>query len=171
MDIAPKSEAARVVLIVQMLGDLALLGGGARVLLGAVRRGQQRGSDAADGAGSAASGPRARQASCPDEAPVAPGPSRSRPVMHDVSAFTLTGRRCADTPMEPSTNAVQPDDVIPWVGRRTARRGPRCCRTNRPARMGRAAAWLRRSRDRVARPSPRCPSIRSRRRTAAARMR
>ena len=34
-DITPKSEAARVVLIVQMLGDLALLGAGARVLLGA----------------------------------------------------------------------------------------------------------------------------------------
>jgi voltage-gated potassium channel len=44
-DITPKSEAARVVLIVQMLGDLALLGAGARVLLGAVRRGQQRRSD------------------------------------------------------------------------------------------------------------------------------
>ena len=41
-DITPKSEAARVVLIVQMLGDLALLGAGVRVLLGAVRRGQQR---------------------------------------------------------------------------------------------------------------------------------
>ena len=44
-DITPKSEAARVVLIVQMLGDLALLGAGARILLGAVRRGQQRRSD------------------------------------------------------------------------------------------------------------------------------
>ena len=41
-DIAAKSETARVVLIVQMLADLALLGAGARVLLGAVRRGQQR---------------------------------------------------------------------------------------------------------------------------------
>ena len=41
-DITAKSEAARVVLIVQMLGDIALLGAGARVLLGAVRRGQQR---------------------------------------------------------------------------------------------------------------------------------
>ena len=41
-DITPKSEAARVVLIVQMLGDIVLLGAGARVLLGAVRRGQQR---------------------------------------------------------------------------------------------------------------------------------
>ena len=44
-DITAKSETARVVLIVQMLGDLALLGAGARVLLGAVRRGQQRRSD------------------------------------------------------------------------------------------------------------------------------
>ena len=41
-DITPKSEAARVLLIVQMLGDIALLGAGVRVLLGAVRRGQQR---------------------------------------------------------------------------------------------------------------------------------
>ena len=54
-DITAKSEAARVVLIVQMLGDLALLGAGARVLLGAVRRGQQRRSDTGGGAGSAAS--------------------------------------------------------------------------------------------------------------------
>ena len=49
-DITPKSEGARVVLIVQMLGDIALLGAGKRVLLGAVRRGQQgrldRGGDA-----------------------------------------------------------------------------------------------------------------------------
>ena len=35
-DIAAKSETARVVLIVQMLADLALLGAGAWVLLGAV---------------------------------------------------------------------------------------------------------------------------------------
>ena len=41
-DISPKSDAARVILIIQMLGDIALLGAGARVLLGAVRRGQQR---------------------------------------------------------------------------------------------------------------------------------
>jgi len=47
-DIAAKSETARVVLIVQMLADLALLGAGARVLLGAVRRGRQR-SDTAQG--------------------------------------------------------------------------------------------------------------------------
>ncbi|MGP7996595.1 MAG: potassium channel family protein [Streptosporangiaceae bacterium] len=53
-DIAPKSEAARVVLIFQMLGDLALLGAGARVLLGAVRRGQQRGSGTGGNAGPAA---------------------------------------------------------------------------------------------------------------------
>ncbi len=53
-DIAAKSETARVVLIVQMLADLALLGAGARVLLGAVRRGQQRRSDTGDGAGPAA---------------------------------------------------------------------------------------------------------------------
>ena len=52
-DIAAKSETARVVLIVQMLADLALLGAGARVLLGAVRRGQQRRSDTRGGAGPA----------------------------------------------------------------------------------------------------------------------
>ena len=53
-DIAAKSEAARVLLIVQMLGDLALLGAGVRVLLGAVRRGQQRSQDTDGGAGPAA---------------------------------------------------------------------------------------------------------------------
>src|SRR6266496_1613220 len=53
-DITAKSETARVVLIVQMLGDLALLGAGARVLLGAVRRGQQRRSVTGDGADPAA---------------------------------------------------------------------------------------------------------------------
>ena len=52
-DIAAKSETARVVLIVQMLADLALLGAGARVLLGAVRRGQQRRSGTDDGDGPA----------------------------------------------------------------------------------------------------------------------
>ena len=41
-DITAKSETARVVLIIQMLADLALLGAGARVLLRAVHRGQQR---------------------------------------------------------------------------------------------------------------------------------
>ena len=53
-DITPKSEPTRVVLIVQMLGDLALLGAGARVLLGAVRRGQERRQDTGNGAGPAA---------------------------------------------------------------------------------------------------------------------
>jgi hypothetical protein len=53
-DIAAKSEAARVVLIVQMLGDLALLGAGARVLLGAVSRSRQRRPDTGDDAGPAA---------------------------------------------------------------------------------------------------------------------
>ena len=50
-DIAAKSETARVVLIVQMLADLALLGAGARVPLGAVRRGQQRRTDTGDSDG------------------------------------------------------------------------------------------------------------------------
>jgi hypothetical protein len=54
-DIAPRSEAARIVLIVEMLGDLALLGAGARLLLGAVRRGQERRSDTDDDPGPAAS--------------------------------------------------------------------------------------------------------------------
>ena len=50
-NIVPRAEAARVVLIVQMLGDLALLGAGARILLGAVRRGQQRRTDPGGEAG------------------------------------------------------------------------------------------------------------------------
>ena len=53
-DISAKSETARIVLIVQMLADLALLGAGARVLLGAVRRGQDRRSDTGGDAGPAA---------------------------------------------------------------------------------------------------------------------
>jgi Ion channel len=48
-DITAKSETARVVLIVQMLADLALLGAGARVLLGAVHRSRQRRSRTGDG--------------------------------------------------------------------------------------------------------------------------
>ena len=48
-DITAKSETARGVLIVQMLADLALLGAGARVLLGAVHRGLQRRSGDGDG--------------------------------------------------------------------------------------------------------------------------
>ncbi len=41
-DITPKSEIARVVLIVQMLADLAVLGAGLQVLLRAVQRGRER---------------------------------------------------------------------------------------------------------------------------------
>jgi voltage-gated potassium channel len=52
-DISPKSETARVVLMVQMLADLALLGAGARVLLGAVQRGRERRSETGDDAGQA----------------------------------------------------------------------------------------------------------------------
>ncbi len=53
-DITAKSETARVVLIVQMLADLALLGAGIRVLLGAVQRGRERSSDRGDDTGPAA---------------------------------------------------------------------------------------------------------------------
>jgi voltage-gated potassium channel len=53
-DITAKSEPARVAVIFQMLGDLALLGAGARVLLGAVARGRERRSDTGDGTDSAA---------------------------------------------------------------------------------------------------------------------
>jgi voltage-gated potassium channel len=52
-DITAKSEAARVVLIVQMLADLVLLGAGIRVLLGAVQRGRERRSETGDDAGQA----------------------------------------------------------------------------------------------------------------------
>jgi hypothetical protein len=52
-DITAKSETARAVLIIQMLADLALLGAGARVLLGAIHRGQQRRSGTGDGDGPA----------------------------------------------------------------------------------------------------------------------
>jgi len=52
-DIAAKSETARVVLIVQMLGDLVLLGAGVRVLLGAVQRGRERRSETGDAASQA----------------------------------------------------------------------------------------------------------------------
>jgi voltage-gated potassium channel len=53
-DITAKSETARVVLIVQMLADLAVLGTGLRVLPGAVQRGRERGSDTGDDAAPAA---------------------------------------------------------------------------------------------------------------------
>jgi voltage-gated potassium channel len=52
-DITAKSEAARIVLIVQMLADLVLLGAGVRVLLGAVQRGRERRSETGDDAGQA----------------------------------------------------------------------------------------------------------------------
>ena len=50
-DITAKSQSARVVVTVQMLVNLVLLGAGARILLGAVSRGQQRrlGRGGADG--------------------------------------------------------------------------------------------------------------------------
>ena len=47
-NIVPGSRGRPVVLMVQMLGDLALLGAGARILLGAVRRGQQQRTDTGD---------------------------------------------------------------------------------------------------------------------------
>jgi voltage-gated potassium channel len=47
-DITAKSETARVVVIVQMLADLALLGAGIRVLVGAVHRGRERRSGTGD---------------------------------------------------------------------------------------------------------------------------
>jgi voltage-gated potassium channel len=50
-DIAARSEVARVVVMVQMLGDLAILGAGVRILLGAVRRGRQRRTGAGSDAG------------------------------------------------------------------------------------------------------------------------
>jgi voltage-gated potassium channel len=53
-DIAPKAEAARVLLIVQMLGDLAVLGAGIRILLGAVQRGRQQRPDTGGDGGSTA---------------------------------------------------------------------------------------------------------------------
>jgi len=49
-DITAKSETARVVVIVQMLADLAVLGAGVRVLLGAVQRGRERRSGTGDDA-------------------------------------------------------------------------------------------------------------------------
>jgi voltage-gated potassium channel len=52
-DITAKSETARIVLIVQMLADLAFLGAGARVLLGAVQHSRQRRSETGDDAGQA----------------------------------------------------------------------------------------------------------------------
>jgi voltage-gated potassium channel len=50
-DITAKSETARVALMGQMLADLALLGAGVRVLLGAVQPGRERRSDTGHDAG------------------------------------------------------------------------------------------------------------------------
>jgi voltage-gated potassium channel len=47
-DITARSETARVVFIVQMLADLAILGAGLRVLLGTVQRGRERRPDTRD---------------------------------------------------------------------------------------------------------------------------
>ena len=47
-DIAPKSENTRIVLIVQMLGDLALVAAGIRILLQAVQLGRHRRSAPGD---------------------------------------------------------------------------------------------------------------------------
>ena len=52
-DITAKSETARAVLIVQMLADLALLGAGLRVLLGAVQRSRERRPETGDDASQA----------------------------------------------------------------------------------------------------------------------
>jgi voltage-gated potassium channel len=52
-DITAKSETARVVVIVQMLADLAVLGAGVRVLLGAVQHSRERRSQTGDDAGRA----------------------------------------------------------------------------------------------------------------------
>ena len=53
-DITAKSETARIVLIIQMLADLAVLSAGIRVLLGTVQRGRERRSDTGDDARPAA---------------------------------------------------------------------------------------------------------------------
>jgi hypothetical protein len=45
-DIAPVSQAARIVVMVQMVGDLIILGAGVHVLTGAVSRGMQRRNEA-----------------------------------------------------------------------------------------------------------------------------
>jgi hypothetical protein len=48
-DITPKSEMARLVVTVQMLANLALIGLGARTLLGAAQLGLQRRKESFDG--------------------------------------------------------------------------------------------------------------------------
>jgi voltage-gated potassium channel len=52
-DITAKSESARVLVIFQMLADLALLGFGVKVILGAVQMGRQLRAGNGDGGGSA----------------------------------------------------------------------------------------------------------------------
>jgi voltage-gated potassium channel len=49
-DITPRSELARSLLTLQMLGDLVVLGAGVHILLGAVRRGRARRTDTGDDA-------------------------------------------------------------------------------------------------------------------------
>ena len=108
-DITAKSETARVVLIVQMLADLALLGAGARVLLGAVRRGQQRRSGTGDG-----------MARPPREGPPAPV---DRPA--GAALRWITGRGCRQ-PGKDVTSALRTpgaDGAIPTMRQR--RRPPR----------------------------------------------
>jgi voltage-gated potassium channel len=53
-DITAKAEAARVVVIIQMLADLVLLGAGIRVLLSAVQHGRERRSQTSHDPGTAA---------------------------------------------------------------------------------------------------------------------
>ena len=50
-DIVAKSDTARIVVIVQMLADIAILGAGIRVVLGAVRIGRERQSSTDDNSG------------------------------------------------------------------------------------------------------------------------
>lgn len=57
-DIAPRSDAARVVTMAQMLGDLVVLGLVVRVILGAVRVGRQRSADPDGAEPSTRHGPR-----------------------------------------------------------------------------------------------------------------
>jgi hypothetical protein len=49
-DIVPVSDAARIVVMVQMIGDLVLIGAGVRVLISAVQVGLERKNDTGQGA-------------------------------------------------------------------------------------------------------------------------
>ena len=88
-DISAKSETARVVLIFQMLADLALLGAGARVLLGAVRRGQQRRSDTGGDAG-----PPPSDTLSVHPAPPQHSPWRANGSLAMAAALRLPGTAC-----------------------------------------------------------------------------